>query len=223
MGIRAMFAHRLATCCLLSVSIVFARSQTDPGEEVMVYLEPGDSVSPAAMAEAKVELASLMHGMGVHVDWWDSAKSPGSAPPGASLIVADFKGTCSVPERSPVQSAEDVRALPALADTSISDGHILPFAHVNCEALSRFIGPILAHQPGAQWERLLGRAIGRLLAHETYHIVVQTRDHASSGIAKAGFSTADLLAERFEFEPAAMAKLHQPPLAPLRVQAPAGF
>lgn len=218
-----MFAHRLATCCLLSVSIVFARSQTDPGEELMVYLQPGDSLSAVALTEAKVELTSVMHGMGVQVDWWDPAKSPASTAPGANLIVADFKGACSVLARSALQSAETVRALPALADTSISDGHILPFAHVNCEALSRFIGPVLAHQPGAQRELLLGRAIGRLLAHETYHILLQTRDHSPSGIAKARFSTTDLLAERFEFEPAAMAKLHEPSVAPLHVQAPVGF
>ena len=42
--------------------------------------------------------------------------------------------------------------------------------------------------------------MARLLAHEFYHILAQTDDHAPSGIAKARFSTADLLADHFDFE-----------------------
>lgn len=217
-----MFAHRLATCCLLSVSLISGRSLTDSGKGVMVYLEPGDGLSGVALVETKAELLSVMHGIGVQVDWWDPEKSRTTAP-GVTLIVADFKGTCSVPAHSSIDSVEDVRALPALADASISDGHILPFAHVNCEALSRFIGPLLTRHSGAQRERLLGRAIGRLLAHEAYHILAQTRDHAPSGIAKERFSTGDLLAEHFEFEPAAMARLRELSVAPLDAHAPAGF
>jgi hypothetical protein len=216
-----MYAHRLATCCLLSVSIIFGRSQTDPGTGVMVYLQPGDGLSVMALAEAKFELSSLMRGMAVRVDWWDPEKSP--ARNDATFIVADFKGKCFVPAHSLVDGIENVRILGALADTSISDGHILPFAHVNCDVLSRFIGPLLGHHPGSQRERLFGRAIGRLLAHEVYHILAQSRDHAPSGIAKASFSTTDLLAERFEFEPATVAKLHESSIAPLPVQTPAGF
>ena len=33
--------------------------------------------------------------------------------------------------------------------------------------------------------------MARLLAHEFYHILAQTDDHAPAGIAKARFSTAD--------------------------------
>jgi hypothetical protein len=194
------------------------RSLTDTGKDVVVYLKPGDGLSAAALAETKAELVSLMRGLDVRIGWWDPEKAQAA---GASLIVADFAGTCSAPsERNAVV---DVSALPPLADTSVADGRILPFAHVDCGTLSQFVGALLADQPSAKREQMYGRAIGRLLAHEFYHIVAQTRDHASSGVAKERFSTTDLLEERFEFEPAAIAELQEPSASPSRERAPVGF
>ena len=60
---------------------------------------------------------------------------------------------------------------------------------------------------------LYGRSMARLLAHEFYHILAQTGGHAPTGIAKARFSTADLLADHFDFETVALDRLH-PPVTP---------
>jgi hypothetical protein len=78
------------------------------------------------------------------------------------------------------------------------------------------LGSAIATEPRAQREYTYGRAIARLLAHEIYHIVAQTREHTRAGIAKEHFSANDLLAEHFEFEPstsAAMRKLRTLPAA----------
>jgi len=52
--------------------------------------------------------------------------------------------------------------------------------------------------------------MARLLAHELYHILAQTDDHTMVGIAKARFSTADLLADHFDFEASALERLRPP-------------
>jgi hypothetical protein len=46
--------------------------------------------------------------------------------------------------------------------------------------------------------------MARLLAHEFYHVLAQTEHHTETGVAKARFSTADLLADHFHFEGAAL-------------------
>jgi hypothetical protein len=51
----------------------------------------------------------------------------------------------------------------------------------------------------------------RLLAHELYHVLAQTGEHAVEGIAKARFSRADLMAEHFEFEAITLDKLRPRP------------
>jgi hypothetical protein len=56
--------------------------------------------------------------------------------------------------------------------------------------------------------------MARLLAHEFYHVLAQTDDHTQTEISKARFSTADLLAEHFDFEAAALERLRPPSLGP---------
>src|SRR5262249_13086397 len=80
-----------------------------------------------------------------------------------------------------------------LADTSISNGHVLPFFRVDCPRLIRMLGSQL--EPS-----VLGRALARVIAHEIYHIVARTTDHQQNGVAKAVFSLRDLTAARFELD-----------------------
>ena len=43
----------------------------------------------------------------------------------------------------------------------------------------------------------LGRALGRVLAHELYHIFANTTKHARAGIAKSCYTAPELLADEF--------------------------
>jgi len=92
----------------------------------------------------------------------------------------------------------------------VADGKVLPFSWVDCAALNRFLAPVASGQSQSQQDDLYGRSIARLLAHEFYHILAQTDDHAPAGIAKARFSTVDLLADHFDFETFALNKLRPP-------------
>jgi hypothetical protein len=56
--------------------------------------------------------------------------------------------------------------------------------------------------------------MARLLAHEFYHVLGQTNSHALAGIAKARFSTADLLADHLDFEAVTLDRLRPPAAAP---------
>jgi hypothetical protein len=206
-----MYARHLALYCLLPVSIVSGASLPDAGKDVVVYLKPADGLSASTLQEAKTELTSVMRAAGTNITWWDPEQSQSSV--GGTLIVADFTGTCSVPVM-PVEVA-DVGGLPPLAHASTANGRILPFTYVDCKTLSEVVGHALMRLPMVRREQLYGRAIGRLLAHEIYHILAQTWDHTTAGIAKMHFSTADLLAPHFEFEPATTAHIWGAP-APSR-------
>jgi hypothetical protein len=178
------------------------------GKDVAVFLKTSAILSAPVLADAQSELSSQMRTIGVRIIWWNPGQ--GQPQPAVSrLIIADFNGVCSSLSASP-DEAFAASNLPPLASTSVSDGIILPFAHVDCSALEQLVGPVLAAQPVSRREHLFGRAIGRLLAHEVYHIVAQTADHAQAGIAKEHFSTKDLLAEHFDFDPATIARAASP-------------
>jgi hypothetical protein len=46
-------------------------------------------------------------------------------------------------------------------------------------------------------DRVLGRALGRVLAHELYHILSGTKRHSARGLAKASFAVDELISDRF--------------------------
>jgi len=56
--------------------------------------------------------------------------------------------------------------------------------------------------------------MGRLVAHEMYHIESQDRGHSRNGVAEAAVSSRELVSEHFEFARDALAKLHVPAPAP---------
>jgi len=191
-----MYARVLA--CLLLTSAFVAGSEPGsvvPGPIVEVYLKAADSSSSAALDEMKVEVVSLMQAAGVGVEWRKSnEETPVSR---GDLVVVTLSGICQAPPRKlPMQR---LKSLPPLAASSVVDGRILPFVSVNCNALSHFVGPFLSNHSSAQRDFVYGRAMARLLAHELYHVLVQTRDHTETGIAESQVSSGELLAEHFGF------------------------
>jgi hypothetical protein len=58
---------------------------------------------------------------------------------------------------------------------------------------------------------VFGRALGRVVAHELYHILALTTEHAEAGVAKPSFSAQDLMSDRFSFNPASLERLRPAP------------
>jgi len=165
-----------------------------------VYLK-GAQPPPGALHYLKQELASLMHSAGVRVEW--SANSDSEM-----LAVVEFSGDCTPPSGYTSFDATRPSGTP-LASTVVTDGRVLPFATVNCAAISRSIGGALAKLAPAQRDFFYGRALARVIAHELYHMVTGTGDHTRNGISRSCFSATDLTTERFEFEGAALAQLRR--------------
>jgi hypothetical protein len=168
-----------------------------------VYLKAADGRSSAALDEMKVEVVSLMQTAGVSVEWrMSNEETPVSR---GDLVVVTLSGICQAPPRN--LQMQRFKSLPPLAATSVVDGRILPFVSVNCNVLSHFVGPLLSNHSSAQRDFVYGRAMARLLAHELYHVLVQTRDHTETGIAESQVSSGELLAEHFGFGKVGLARL----------------
>ena len=72
----------------------------------------------------------------------------------------------------------------------------------------------VAHAVSGNWDRLrtprdevMGRALGRVLAHELGHILLRQLGHDEAGIMQSSLSARDLIAERSGFTDAQRAKL----------------
>jgi len=164
-----------------------------------LYSGPVTGLDPEARGSMRLEMQRLFAPAGLDIVW----KNLGDRNTGEDfelVVVASFEGSCSKvqPMMTPVHVS--------LADTSISDGQILPFLRVDCTRIVQIIGN---HAKPA----LVGRAVARVIAHEIYHIVGHTTEHSNAGVAKAMFSSRDLLNPRFEFQVGSLGKMRPGPLA----------
>jgi len=145
------------------------------------------------------ELQRLLEPAGIEVFWKDIAERKTSED-FELIAVASFEGWCSpsVTTSAPVTVK--------LADTSITDGHILPFFRVDCTRVVQLLGSQVE-------SAMFGRALGRVIAHEIYHIISHTAEHHDTGVAKAVFSARDLKDPRFEFDPLSLGRMGARPVA----------
>lgn len=73
-------------------------------------------------------------------------------------------------------------------------GGIEPFVHVDCTRIGQVLGPQVRGMKKDQRMRVMAGAIARVVLHEWIHIATQSPAHAESGVAKAQFGVADLMA-----------------------------
>jgi hypothetical protein len=180
--------------------------------KLAVYLKTEASQSARPLDSMKRELSRLMLSAGYEVEWRDAhASNPASIIDTSSFLAeVELRGDCQTPPGNSSPGAT-LRDMADLASTFVSDGHVLPFSWVNCGNVTKLLAPALLDQPGARGDFIFGRAVGRLLAHEFYHMLMQTREHTRNGISKQCLTASDLLIESFEFEHAALAQLQLSP------------
>jgi hypothetical protein len=149
---------------------------------------------PAAVLEAiHQELASIMAPMGLRFDW-HALNASHNDEVAVELAVVTFKGRCELSRPMP----HPTHAGP-LGWTHISEGMILPFADIDCDGIRAFLQAGLSGYRAQQREELFGRAIGRVLAHELYHILANTQHHGAGGVGKASYTVDNLLNSEFQF------------------------
>jgi hypothetical protein len=112
----------------------------------------------------------------------------------SSLVVVRFHGECSMEG----ETGPGISSGP-LGFTHTSDGQVLPYSQLECDRIHRSIAPLSVGAAPGERETLMGRAMGRVLAHELFHVLADTQTHGPSGVAKASYSGKDLVADCLEF------------------------
>jgi hypothetical protein len=156
------------------------------------YLEKAPKATVEALEE---EVGSILAPSGIHFEWHNlaSAAEVGTA---VELAVVTFRGTCDVS----ALPQKGITSTQALGFTSVTDGEILPFTTIECDRTRNFLSSAMLRLPANERPALFGRALGRILAHELYHIFARTQRHGHTGVAKEAYTVSDLMAEEFELE-----------------------
>ncbi len=150
---------------------------------------------PAGVQQAlQEEVEAIMAPIGLRFEWRDLGKTGGHEV-FAELAVVTFKGRCDAADLTSRSRFEG-----ALGWTHVSDGLILPFTDINCDRVRQLTQSGLLVFRAEDRAANYGRALGRVLAHELYHIFANTTRHGSIGVAKESYNMQDLLADDFQFQ-----------------------
>jgi hypothetical protein len=160
---------------------------------ITLYTQFEFEAPPTVVESFQSETDSIMEPIGFRLEWRSLNTSHGDEVT-AELAVVTVKGRCDMNGLRMQSKAEG-----ALGFTHISDGQILPFAELSCEKLRNFVqGELILCSPD-QREAAFGRALGRVLAHELYHIFANTTKHGS-GVSKESYTVRDLMGDEFQFQ-----------------------
>jgi len=173
---------------------LWAASPT-PGQvgSTALYTDFESRPAPAVVEALREELDSLMAPDGLRFAWKSLPATDQSV--WMELAVVKFSGRCEV-----LPFAGNSKTDARLGWTHISDGVVLPFAQVDCDAIRLFILKGLYGLPPQSRERVYGRAVGRVLAHELLHIFAKTASHGSHGVDQPTLTAPDLLCEHLVFD-----------------------
>lgn len=181
--------------CGLMLGTLPMLSQVGGGRTVAfaVYAQFEHEPSVPLINSLKQELASILSPAGLRFEWRliDAPRNGETFP---ELAVVTFKGTCDICDLIP-----ELAETGALGWTHITDGHVLPFTEVDCDRIRKFLSRELIRQWPEYRDEAFGRAAARVLAHELYHVFLQTQRHGSSGVAKAVYTVRDLIADNLWF------------------------
>ena len=193
---------------ILTALAITSAIQAATAPPIAVFVDFESQPSLQSVEQMRTEIAAILKPSGLTLDWHSlqDSQSTNSYP---DLVVLRFKGSCQV--RNPPMDSELGPAIEgaALASTVVSAGHVLPFTDVKCNEIRRYLQSELLGRQTAKQEQIYGRALGRVVAHELYHIFAATEEHAKEGVARSFHTRRDLTDKTFRFTEKETTTLHE--------------
>jgi mono/diheme cytochrome c family protein len=160
---------------------------------IAIYTQFQHEPPKAVLSALQVEASALMAPAGLRLQW-RTLPSTGQDVSSAVAVVT-VQGHCSAASL-PSQPRWESR----LGWSHVSDGEVLPFAGVDCDSIVGFIQKKLITLPPRERDQVLGRAIGRVLAHEFDHIFAEARDHRDRDMDQPEYTVDELMAPSLDSE-----------------------
>jgi hypothetical protein len=163
-------------------------------EGITIVLDFQGPRNEQSVTEMKREFAGIMKNSALTFEWKSRTEAEHSGF--TNLVVVRFRGTCVL---RPIPYLYDERG--PMAFTYSTEGEVQPFSEVECDQVTRVVRSAMSGADFANADLLMGRALGRVLAHEIVHILTKSGVHGRDGVAKTALSGHQLIAEELRLEP----------------------
>jgi hypothetical protein len=161
-----------------------------PNQQVTAEVLPDARYSRVAIREMGREAAHILKKSGVSLHW--RLGEAGQSVNGL-LVVVKLVGRCDMDGPAAFLVAGP------LGWSHEADGVVLPFSDLACDNIRGEVQTTLLAGNATQGNYLLGRAMGRVLAHELYHVIADTAVHGENSVAQAALSARELTSGELEF------------------------
>jgi len=172
------------TCALFSLLPAFAADTKSPDVTVILDFEGQHSSRAIQIMERETE--RILKDSDLHLGW--ILKDDAVSKSFSDLVVLKFKGDCLL---QPGSSASE--ELGSLAFTYEIDGVVQPFGRVSCDKIGAFLLSGLKGGAYLDPDKVMGVALGRVVAHELVHMLLGSDEHAESGVFKPGLTVEQLV------------------------------
>jgi hypothetical protein len=171
-----------------------------------VFLDFDRDPADSSIQTMKSEVGRVLAATGAQLSW-RMLKADAAPLTFDNLAVLRFRGNCRMGRIGTTVEPDEVRL--TLGSTAVAAGVVTPFSSVECDKIVSCISGLLNSSCERDRDIALGRALGRVVAHELYHMLAQTREHGHAGLTKALQSPFDLIRENFSIDRQALQWLHE--------------
>jgi hypothetical protein len=179
-----------------AVPVLAAKVLTQPPTLLTAVVLPQGRYSEVAVREMGREAANILKHSGVSLHL--HLGTPAQAISGR-LVVVKLQGICDM-------DGPPAYLVPGpLGWSHEVDGTVLPFSDLACDNIRGAVHAVMPDENQIRGNVLLGRAMGRVLAHELYHVVADTSEHGRDGVAQEALSPLELTSGRLELQPSEVA------------------
>jgi hypothetical protein len=179
---------QICACLLAAIALPVAAKSPVAGADVTVIVNFKGNYSVPAVKAMKQEVEQILKTTGVSLDW--RSRSEAADATFNDLVVLTFKGSCVF---NPMPIVYD--ELGPYAITRTSGGEVQPFGEVDCDHVVSSLHSAMTGEDYGKADLLLGRALGRVVAHELVHMLTKSKQHGKEGVEKASLSARQLIAE----------------------------
>lgn len=165
---------------------------------VGVVLTMSGSMTPTEIASLQSEAARLWSPYGVHLTWFDRVDDCAAAWTTGWLAPVDLLVRVASENDDPAAD-RGRRQLPPLGSVIFEAGLPDRIVRLRVPAVERLVlgshlgGWLIGTVPLPLREQLVGRALGRVFAHELGHVLIGMPAHARDGLMRPTFAPADLI------------------------------
>jgi hypothetical protein len=193
---KMLIATSLSVASALLLSSALATESVVTTPSLVIGVTVAVDISPTLIPRVLDEAADIWRAAGL-VIVWQLENGVAVRPPALRVWIGGARGT---------KSSESLALGWIMFDDAGAPARDIYVSHANAEALLRTMRDLSAtdRMPRAEQEALLGRAMGRALAHELGHFLLASKAHTSKGLMRARRTSSEFFSReriRFDLDP----------------------